>query len=533
MEKPEDQQDDRIKLSKYTKALLENLKLIKPRSLPDESSRISVSQTASFFALAYEKIRNAVEYRESHLIRKSAIDRILKRRLALNPEGKGEAENLIRELLWARYFPNESLGTEDVLNVQKTVDKYLFVKKSISPKYSEFVFDLMVCETEELLSPVEARQNALFTFYLYQVLKNKVKVEHYTEEQKNIAFYLAIEKVYSKSDIPYMRFHLFTLSHKPLSQSSQDEIEKLIPNLPGIFEKVDEVIKTAPLAPLQRFVKNQTPPFHILFAIVKAEGPVKSEQVLSQKKYLWHDIDRICRDKYAQTKNRLTSLAIKAVIYIFITKMIFALILEYPISLAIYNEVNYTSLAINSLFPPFLMFLIIALTRLPSDHNTKRIYGRTIEIIDADRSFETTVSFVAKKTAPKKPMLIFFFTIFYLFTFYVTFNLLHIILRLIDFNAVSQIVFIFFVSLVAFFGYRISQVAKEYKLREKDSFFQPFLDFFFLPFLSVGKFFSTSLARLNFFGFLFDFFFETPFKIIVEVIEEWVSFARSKREEIA
>ena len=531
MEKPEDAAAAHINLSKYSKALLENLKLIKSRALPDESSRISVSQTASFFALAYEKIRNAVEYRESHLIRKSAIDRILKRRLALNAEGKGEAENLIRELLWARYFPNESLGAEDVLEVQSIMDKYLFVKKSISSKYPEFVFDLMVCEIEEVLSPIEARQNALFTFYIYQVLKNKVKVDHYTEEQKNIAFYLAIEKAYSKSDIPYMRFHLFTLSHKSFSQTSQKEIEALIPKLPQVFDKIDDVIKTAPLAPLQRFVKNQTPPFHILFAIIKAEG-AKAEQFLSHKNYLWADIDKICRQKYAQTKNRLTSLAVKAIIYIFVTKMIFALILEYPVSLALYNEVNYTSLAINSLFPPFLMFLIIAFTRLPNEKNTRKIYGRVMEIIDADQSFETTISFVAKKAVQKRPLLIFFFTVFYLFTFYATFNLLHIILKSIGFNAISQIIFVFFVSLVAFFGYRISQVAKEYKLREKEHFFTPFLDFFFLPFLSVGKFFSTNLARLNFFGFLFDFFFETPFKIVVEVIEEWVSFARNKREEI-
>ena len=33
-----------------------------------------------FFALVYEKVRNAVEYREDHLILRAAIERILKRR---------------------------------------------------------------------------------------------------------------------------------------------------------------------------------------------------------------------------------------------------------------------------------------------------------------------------------------------------------------------------------------------------------------------------------------------------------------------
>ncbi|OGK18386.1 hypothetical protein A3G67_03800 [Candidatus Roizmanbacteria bacterium RIFCSPLOWO2_12_FULL_40_12] len=533
MEKTEENDDSRIQLSKYTIALLENLKLIKSKPQPDETSRITVSQTASFFALAYEKIRNAVEYRESHLIRKSAIDRMIRRRLALNPEAKGEAENLIRELLWARYFSNESLGIEDVSNVQNIIDKYLFVKKTISASYSEFVFDLMVCEIEEVLSPAEAKRNSLFTFFLYQVLKNKVKMDPLTEEQKNIAFYVALEKTYSKSDTAYLRFHLFALSHKPFSQMAKHELSEITSELPVLFDQIDKTMKTPSPRSLNRFIKNQSPPFLILFEIMKRHSPDRARKTLEYKKPLWQEVWTVCKEKYSQTQGKLTSLAIRAIIYIFVTKMIFALILEYPVSLYIYNEVNYTSLAINSLFPPFLMFLIIALTRLPNEQNTKRINERLIDIVDADKSFETSISFVVRKVQTKRPVLVFFFTIFYLFTFFATFNLLHLTLNVLRFNMISQIVFVFFVSLVAFFSYRISQIAKEYKLREKESFFQPFADFFFLPFLSVGKFFSTNLARLNFFGVLFDFFIEAPFKIIVEVIEEWVNFARSKREEIA
>ena len=90
-----------IKLSKYTHALLGSLNSIKPKTRPDDLSKISVSQTVSFFALAYEKVRNAVEYREDHQIRRAAIERIMRRLLTLNPTGKDVADGLIRELLWA------------------------------------------------------------------------------------------------------------------------------------------------------------------------------------------------------------------------------------------------------------------------------------------------------------------------------------------------------------------------------------------------------------------------------------------------
>ncbi len=108
--------EDTIVLSRLAHSLIREFARIKAKPLPDDVSKISVSQTVSFFALAYEKIRNAVEYRDASLIRRAAIQRIIVRRLGMNPSGRGEAENVIRELLWARYFPNESLVPISVFN---------------------------------------------------------------------------------------------------------------------------------------------------------------------------------------------------------------------------------------------------------------------------------------------------------------------------------------------------------------------------------------------------------------------------------
>jgi hypothetical protein len=212
--------------------------------------------------------------------------------------------------------------------------------------------------------------------------------------------------------------------------------------------------------------------------------------------------------------------------------MLIALILEYPLSLKIYNEVNLISLLINTVFPPILMFLIVGFTAIPGFENTKKLYNRIIEIINEDRSFEKTVSFITKQSKPKRPTLIFGFTIFYAFTFFITFYLLNIILTFLGFNLLSQIIFVFFITLVSYFGYRIRQIAKQYKLKDEEGFFKPFLDIFFMPILSVGRSLSRGLAKLNFFTVLFDFFIEAPFKLIIEIVEEWISFVRSKKEEI-
>lgn len=508
-----------IKLSSFTAALIENFKRIKSKRKPDEMSRINVSQTASFFAIAYERVRNVVEYRENHLIRRAAIERILKRRLILNPEGAGEGENLIRELLWARYFSADTLGQDDVNNIQQMTDLYLGLMKT-HKSHSEFFFHLLTCEVEELLSPQEAQKNTLKMFYIYQVLKEKVKVEHVEDELKNIYFYIALEKIFSKSDLPYLRYHLFKLLGKEVLSLTTHEIVK-----------IDNYIRNPYSDRFRRFIQSQIPPFKILFEVVDS-NPDSITKLLQSRENLLKTVEQICNIKYFQTSKRLRSLAVKAIIYIFLTKMLLALILEYPLSLYIFNEVNYFSLAINTIFPPVLMFLIVGITKVPRHDNTSRIYDRVIDIVDVDKSFETTVSFIRKQARVRRPTLIFIFTIIYSLTFFITFFLLYELLSQLRFNLISQLIFVFFVSLVAYFAYRIRQVAKEYKLQEKESILRPFSDFFFIPILALGKFLSGSIARLNFITAFLDFLIEAPFKLIIEVVEEWINFIRARREEI-
>jgi hypothetical protein len=529
-----------IILSPYTEALLQSVESLKPRAKPDELSKLIVSQTVTFLALAYEKVRNAIEYREDHLVLRAAIERILNRRLSMNGDGRGEAENLLRELMWARYYANGSLGEEDIEHIQKIINRYISIKKVIvtgrdgrSQKYLyEFLIELLTCEIEEALTPDIAYRNASFNYFLYQTLRKKVSIDNITPEQKDAFFLVALEKAYRKSDVPYERYHLFITFYQSLSQYTDEQVMSLATDLPQIFKKIDAMIKNSYVETLTRFVRKQLPPYLVLFDLLKKKGNT-ANQILTKKHELWQEVDMICREKYAQASSRLRVLAIKSLIYIFVTKMIFALILEYPISLWLYHEVNYTSIIINSVFPPILMLIIVLMSRLPGEDNTVRIYQRIIDIIDNDKSFETTkVMNLSKKMKVKKPILVFGFTIFYTMTFFITIFLIHEGLNMINFNLVSQTLFIFFVSVITFFSYRIKQVVNEYRLLVKESILTPIIDFFFMPILSLGKFFSTQIGRLNFFIVIFDFIIEAPFKLIIEVVEEWISYVRQRKEEI-
>ena len=532
-------EDNTIIISKYTQALLDTFKNPKKRSRPDDISALSVSQTVSFFALVYEKVRNAVEYRDDHLILRAAIERILRRRFSLNPDGRGEAENLLRELLWARYFANGVLGAEDIVIIQSLINKYLLLRRQLVIGregesrifLDKFLMDFITCEIEETLKPESAIVQSNLSSFIFQVLRKKIKIEGLKEDQKDAYFLVAIEKVFGKSDRSYLRYHLFTIFYKTLAEHSEKELSSMVTKIPAIFKKIDDMVTNPYVDNIVKFVRKQMPPFLILFALIKSK-PNELQEILTNRERLWTEIDQTCRDKYQQLGAKVRSLAVRSFIYILLTKMIFAIILEVPVSVFFYGEINKSAIIINSVFPPILMIAILGFFKVPGDDNTKKIYQRIIDIIDDDKTFETKVAFVPKKSAPKRPLLIFGFTVFYTLTFLITLSLIYEFLSNLGFNLVSQSIFIFFVSVVSFFSYRIRQVTKELRLEEKTSILAPVGDFFFMPMLALGKFFSSGLSKLNFFIFIFDFIIEAPFKLIFEVVEEWIGFVKKRKEEI-
>jgi len=528
-----------ITLSTVTNNLLAAFHAIKQKPPTDEFTKLSVSQTVSFLALVYEKVRNAIEYREDHLIRRAAIERILKRRLSLNSEAKGEAENILRELMWARYFPNGSLGAQDIQEIQHILDRYIYIRKQLltgriyktKAFLADFLLQLVTAEIEEHLSPSISQQEADFGYYIFQTLKEKVKIEDVLTEQKDTYLFIAIEKAYRKSDQAYQRYHLFRLFYKPFACYTNEEISALIPKLSDIFYKIDNLINNPTVEKLFRFTRKQLPPFLIIFSLFR-ENNEKIDEILLSKSKLWTYVEKIAREKYALVRSRLNILAFRSLIYIFITKMLFALILEVPVSQYIYNEVNYLAIGINSLAPPLFMLLIILSVSVPGEDNTKRLFLRIVDIIDRDSSFEKSIAFITKKVKNRRPVLAFGFTFLYVSTFIVTLYLIHLGLKMMNFNILSEALFIFFISVVAFFAYRIKQLANMYRLTEKGSLFSPIFDFFFMPILSMGKLFSEGVSKINFFIVIFDFIIEAPFKLIIEVIEEWISFVRLKKEDI-
>ncbi len=526
-----------ITVSKQTESLLHEVGKLNEHAQQHDVDIIEVSKTVSFFAIAYERLRNVIEFKDEYIIRRNAINRIIRRRLAFNPSLTNEALSIAKEIVWAGYLPTNKLPESKVDKLEGIIRWYIalrdeMIKGEPSDKrnyYTDFIHDLLVCQIEELFAEHDFVFEKLFVFYMYQVLNPTVTIEGLSEEDKNLYFYIATEQILLKSDEPYLRFHLMRLLFEDLLKAPPSDFSHHVGKLRNAFRLIDTKIKYPINRKVRKYLLNQRPPYLILKEFFSQPIHQVRELIADEAKFK-STIESICREKYDSAKKKLNRAGVRSIIYIFLTKMIFVFLAEYPLLLRLNERIDPLILGINALFPPLFMVLLVTTVDVPDDENTERIFSRL-------RSFMYGVGTerVNFKVQVKLHQSIFrrmLFWIFYLVTFGATFLLIDNALDILHFTWLSKIVFFFFLTAVAFFGYRVRQIAKEYVVNHKETILSPIVDFFMVPLITVGKWLSNEISKINILIFIFDFLIEAPFKILFDVIEEWIGFLRNRKEEI-
>lgn len=506
--------------------------------------KIKVSQTLSSLAILYEKIRNAVDFRAEHLFRRNAIERILRRRWMGNKEGKKIAAGLVKELIWGRYLANDTIPQKKIVQTGEIIDKYLAAKRYLPPADHDWLLGIASAEIDEAL--VNQKEKKAW------VAATVAWFEHYyswkdnlSPQEKKILLYIAVHRALIKSDEAIINYHLLTLLYPQWKNHSQAK-EKIVPHLKTIKAQLSAWINHPLGNHLFRWVKKTTPPFLILKDLFEETPPDQLIPLLRQTSQLDQAISRICALRYQETRTKVKRGITRSIIYIFATKMLFALLLEIPVDLWYYQKnippsanlfslktlrfFNLFPLFVNLVFPPFLMFFIGFLIHTPDEENTKRIIEKIHSFVYPITSEKNSFSLARRG---KKNLWEKIFGFIYLVAFITIFLFLYLFLKKIGFNPVNSAVFFFFVCLVLLFGFRVRWAAQELVVTDqKENLGETIINFLSLPFLDVGFKLSAGLAKLNFLVFILDFLIEAPLKSIIEAIGEWAHLVRKKQEEV-
>ncbi len=530
-------------LSEYTSKFL---RLYKQNLSQVENSigpTIQVSAVLGKLARLYERIRTIVEYKGEHVLRRNAIERIIKRLIweqgsvRQDIDTKKVAETLIKELIWAHYLPNNSLPLKNISVLQTILEKYLYLLRNIDnlppgvaiSKVRTWFWGVASSEVEDILDP---SYRELYVQLMYDWFNDfyNWKDNEISEHDKNIQIYLAIHRAYMKSDEAIMRYHLLLLEFPDWREADKIEVNKLIVIFPKIYQEIESHLNFYGRLALYRKIQRNSAAFDIFHEIATSEK-FELEKLVEDKELFEENVRDVCESKYRQINKRVNTGIVRSIIYIFLTKVLIAMIIEIPYELVFLQDIRSLPLTINILIPPILMWLIGLSIKVPGAKNTELIIQKLQSVVYNTSDLSKTDFSILK--SQKKSNFAKIFGIFYAILFILVFGGVTYVLALLNFTIFSTLIFFMFLSAVLLFAFRIRYHANQLRVESGDeSFWGHIVSYLTLPFLNFGFYLSRGLAKINFLTIILDFLIEIPLKNVIEIFEEWTSFLREKREEV-
>jgi hypothetical protein len=498
-----------------------------------ESEVVSVSETVSAAASVYENVRNALEYDEEHLLRRNAIRRILKRRFG-EENVLALSSDLLHELIWARYFPNNSVPVKIIDEVAAILKKFqpLFARAEETRErnfYNHWLLDVLSTEIEYKLSPPSVDE-ALASL-AFQNLKARLTWSTATikSEDQELQLYIAVHRAVLKSNQATLRFRVFSLYFSDwLKNPSPESLENIAKQLPQIIESVENQLCHLAGDRLFRFVRRRS----VVFLVLRDLGEKYAgefDTLLFDEKKLRAAVAETAARRYDNFRARVNRSIIRAILFILLTKTILALIVELPYDRLIAKDTSWTPLLTNILFHPALLAVIGFSVSIPEKKNTELIYAELRTVLGLDPA--KTIKFSSRRGWSGGAQVV--FDLLYVLMFLLFIGAVSYGLYSFGFNAVSTFFFIFFLSLVTFFGFKIRGSRRELVMIEgSGGFSSAAFDIFFLPIVRAGRWISLRAPRVNILLFFFDFIIEAPFKAAIKLVEGWLAFLKEKKEEI-
>ncbi len=518
-------------ISQNIKQIIDGLKAYKEEDIygEDKGPLINVNDLTGRASVFYEKIRYMVDYKEEHTIRRSAIERLLKRILLIeNAPDAGLA--LLEDLVASGYLLNKSIPESIADHINDIINKYLVLGVEVAnagtPVKNSRIISLMASEVERFLYPQILNDLVVESFY-NTVSKNIKYQGEISVAELEAQIYLGCRRSLLEDDYETSFYALLT-RHVPelLTANTEKKIKSLAPKFAQVLPMVAWELESPLGWKMANKLKNYSIYFSVLKEIFKEYGAM-AETVFLDKARLENEIREILAVKYAEQYHLIDKSGTRAVIYILLTKVILAFVFELPYEKFILGEINYFALGTNIVFHPLLLYVMVKSIAPVSARNTEYIiYG--VEDITSGAKLNP----IYIKPPVNNSFLETIFDGFYLVLFALSFGAILAILNALHFNVVSILLFLFFLALVSYFGFRVRYNAKKWRLATEDNdFFSLLWNFFTLPIVRTGRWLSRKFTTVNVFVFIMDFIIEMPFKFILGTFNSFISFLKDKRED--
>ena len=378
-------------LTKYQKSLTSS-------QIPkDDEGTIRVDDVASKVAAFYERLRMIIDWKDEHLIRRTAIARSLKRRflseLGFSFVGDFKvsevAESLVLELIRGGHFPNASIPQVKLSVIEKVLEKYVYIlenfplngeatpagaKKKIN--FYTWILEVAACEIEEILAPA-VKENALIGFMTTQLVE-RLRLHPslgLTEEEKYIQTYTAVHRTLFRLDSPIISYHLLKHRYPDWTTLSQPQLGEIAASMFSIWGELEAVLEHPLYNQFYKFCER----YNVLYLLVGdildlfENRPEEIEKTLANPSIFRSLVKRVYDERLKTLKYRLLRIAFYSTLSIFVAGGFSLFLVEVPLARLFAGRFSPLALAIDLLVPTVLMLLLVITIRLPKGDNLERV----------------------------------------------------------------------------------------------------------------------------------------------------------------
>ncbi len=537
-------------LSSNIQELIKGYKNYKESLEPQEKVPvIHVDEIASKVASAYETVIRVINWKEEQLVRRTAIERKLKRRLiteisgmklANNINSEKAAEALVLESIRGGHLPNDQIPQNKIGVVQKILDKYIYIlKRDLSSKnrknrvqFYNWTLEIAACEIEETLAP-PIRENTLISS-MATLMENRIQMnplDIINDEDKRIQIFIAVHRTLFHLDDPIISYRLLKYRHSNWNDASPETIEKIANNITEIRKDLDKDLHHPLSGKFFKICERYDTLWlllkDILDSLIKKEGDIKEK--LNDQKAL-KNILREAYDKRLKTlRRRLIKMAIFSTLSILIANSVSLFLVEVPLAKWLYGHFNPKAMAADIIAPTILMLFLTITTKKPPKNNLAVITEEIGKIVYSKKRNDI---YEIKASKGINYIFNFFITLFYLVAIVISLGAIIWALRFFGLPPTSIFINTMIVAVIIFSGLVIRQRAKEITVDEKSTVWEFVLDVLSIPVAKLGQWLSSKWKKYNVVSVFVTALIDMPFLAFINFIESWSSFLKEKKAEI-
>jgi hypothetical protein len=514
--------------------------------------KIHVDEIASGVAQFYEKVRKIIDWKDDNVLRRGAIERILKRRLFpkivlrsfKESDSPQLAKTMIEELIRGGHLPNHEVPQSRVQSVSNALGKYLYfleytvkthgitdVKKGNN--ITTFIIEIATCEIEEIL--VRPVKEYGIIDAMSKILYERIKVipeDRISPDLVLDMLRVSVQRRLYHLDDNYILYMYLRRRFPNWSNFSEEELQWFAENIGSIKEESEEYINSKICKKFDEVTEGVDAVFLLLDDVFEGlrESPESVEKSISDENLLLSLIEDNYKKRRISLKRRLRNSAIFSTLSVLISNFATFYLLEVPIARLFYEEFNTLATVVDFALPAVVMFMLIIFIKPPEEENLKRVLLATEDLLFTGSDFESyEVKIDDDSSKLGKIFAEIFFVLLSLFLFFGIGYLFYIA----QLPITSVVYDTFMVAITFYAALSVRKKSRELDVGAHRNFGDLLFDVFTVPLARIGSFLSSKWREYNVVAIFTNYLVEIPFVAVLDFIELWSKFMKERNAEIS